>query len=401
MRVINDPVHGFITADGLILKLIDLPIFQRLRRIKQLALVEYIYPSANHTRFSHALGAMHLMSRALNSLRSKKIRISEAEYEASLSAILLHDIGHTPFSHTLEAVLLTNIKHEAVSLKLMRRLNQDLGGALDLALKIFENQYERAFFYQLISGQFDTDRLDYLARDAYFTNVQEGKLNLDRLLLNLNVIDDQLVIEEKGKYTLEHFLNARRLMYWQVYFHKTNIAMEALLQNIIKRVKVLYAETPQISMTQALNDFFRHTSANPNLILNEELLDYSLALDDYDIWHLIKSNTQNDDFCLSQLCRCLIKRKVFKTLIYDEPFETDFITETVDKIQKQHGLSAAEVPYFYKLGALENTFYTTQNNQIFIKVNDKTSLPFNKIADFQYITSLLQIRKKYYFVYPK
>ncbi|MBA4055305.1 MAG: phosphohydrolase, partial [Marivirga sp.] len=255
-KIINDPVYGFITIPGeLIFDIVSHPYFQRLRHIKQLGLTDYVYPAALHTRFQHALGAMHLMSKALDTLRFKGIEISEAEYEASQLAILLHDIGHGPFSHALEDSFLPEINHESLSYLFMERLNTEFGGALALTLKIFRNSYKRKFFHQLISSQLDIDRLDYLKRDSFFTGVQEGTIGVDRIISMLNIHRDQLVVEEKGIYSIESFLNARRLMYWQVYLHKTTVSTERMLVNLIRRAQALVRAGEQLSASTSLFTF--------------------------------------------------------------------------------------------------------------------------------------------------
>ena len=316
----------------------------------------------------------------------------------------MHDIGHSPFSHALEKVILPNITHEQISLAMMRILNQKYDHKLDLAISIFENKYPRYFFHQLVSGQFDVDRLDYLARDCYFTNVKEGKLGIHRLLLTLNVIQERLVIEEKSKYTLEHFLNARRLMYWQVYYHKTNIAIENLLKKIMLRLQYLLIGKVPVHANEPLAFFLQNTDIQTNYLFDyqesEYLINLYTQLDDYDIWTMIKANLQHSDFCLKTLTRQLLYRKCFKSILFNRPFEKTFIESYVKEIVKKYAISSEESIYFYQTGTISNTFYTKKEDQIFIQTGENSFLPFEKIDSFQHIKDLLKIKEKYYFVFP-
>jgi len=288
-KIINDPVYGFIKIPGeLIFDIIEHPWFQRLRHVKQLGLTDFVYPSAQHTRFQHALGALHLMGRVLDSLRSKGIAINDKEYEASLIAVLLHDIGHGPFSHALEDSLLTGIRHESLSYLFMQQLNKQLNGSLDLALKIFRNGYERKFFNQLIASQLDIDRLDYLMRDCFFSGVPEGTIGVDRIIAMLTVHNDQLVVEEKGIYSIENFLNARRLMYWQVYLHKTTVSAERMVVNLIKRAQHLVKAGEQVPASEALHYFLKHNATLQDFKEKPEMLNLIGKLDYQEIWRTTK-----------------------------------------------------------------------------------------------------------------
>ena len=311
-KIFNDPVYGFITIPSeLILGLIDHPFFQRLRRIRQLGLSDFVYPGALHTRFHHALGAMHLMSLVLDNLRGRDIPVSDQEYEASQIAILLHDIGHGPFSHSLEFNLLHNVSHEELTKLLFHHLNQQLDGQLTLAEKIFNGQYKRKFFHQLVSSQLDIDRLDYLRRDSFFTGVSEGTIGSDRIIKMLIVKNDQLLVEEKGIYSIENFLDARRLMYWQVYLHKTSLSAEQMLVQIIKRAKDLIQEQTKLVINYPLEPFMTN-KIDLNTIRESHYLEAFARLDDYDIWTAIKSWVRNPDKVLSTLCQLLLDRKLFK-----------------------------------------------------------------------------------------
>jgi HD superfamily phosphohydrolase len=298
-KILNDPVYGFITIPSeLIFAIIDHPFFQRLRRIKQLGLTDFVYPGALHTRFHHALGAMHLMNITLDNLRIKGTEISDQEYEAALISILLHDIGHGPFSHALEYGLLKGIPHEELSLLTIELLNQEFSGRLDLVLRIFKNQYERKFFHQLVSSQLDIDRLDYLQRDCFFTGVSEGTIGADRIIKMMDVKNDQIVIEEKGIYSIENFLSARRLMYWQVYLHKTTVSAEKMLINLILRAKDLRQSGTKFYLTESFDFFLTQNLTIQDFKENPHLLKLFLEMDDFDIWGAIKLWKNHPDYVL-------------------------------------------------------------------------------------------------------
>src|SRR3990170_2393779 len=321
-KIINDPVYGFITIPSeLIADIISHPYFQRLRHIKQLGLTDYVYPGALHTRFQHALGAMHLMGKVLDNLRTKGIEISNEECEASQIAILLHDIGHGPFSHTLEEVLLSGIKHESLSYLFIDKLNDEFNGALRLTIEIFRNTYQRKFFHQLISSQLDIDRLDYLTRDCFFTGVLEGTIGVDRIIAMLIVHRDQLVVEEKGIYSIENFLNARRLMYWQVYLHKTSVSAERMLVNIIRRAQVLVRADEALPASDTLRKFLQKQMTLNDFRENESTLASFGRLDDNDIWGALKFWQHHSDTILAMLSKMLLERNLFKVKLSLEPIK--------------------------------------------------------------------------------
>nr|HAD49848.1 phosphohydrolase [Algoriphagus sp.] len=320
-KILNDPVYGFITIPSeLIFTIIDHPYFQRLRRIKQLGLTDFVYPGALHTRFHHALGAMHLMSITLDNLRNKGTEISDPEYEAALIAILLHDIGHGPFSHALEYSLLKSVPHEELSLLIIELLNQELSGKLDLTLRIFKNQYERKFFHQLVSSQLDIDRLDYLQRDCFFTGVSEGTIGADRIIKMMDVKDDQVVIEEKGIYSIENFLSARRLMYWQVYLHKTTVSAEKMLINLIQRAKDLKIRGANFPISEEFDYLLGNEHTLQDFQSNPDLLKIFLELDDLDLWGAIKLWKKSDDYVLRSISRMFLTRNLFKISLKNDPF---------------------------------------------------------------------------------
>jgi HD superfamily phosphohydrolase len=321
-KIINDPVHGFIhTKFDIILDLINHPYFQRLRNIVQLGLTNYVYPGANHSRFHHALGAFHLMQEALKNLREKGIEITEKEEEAACIAILLHDIGHGPFSHTLEHSILKGISHEEISLYLMKQLNISFNGGLTLAIEMFQNRYERKFFFQLISSQLDVDRLDYLSRDSFFTGVKEGKVNVDRILKMLHVKDNQLVVEEKGALSIESYLIARKIMYWQVYIHKTVLSVEQMLVQLFRRIEDLKAENVFITAHNSL-DFFLNN--NGKLDLNEQVIGAFIKISDSDIWHLLKQLQSSEDTILNFLSNAIMNRKLLKSKSSVDSFDQKY-----------------------------------------------------------------------------
>ena len=332
-KIINDPVYGFINIPGdLIFDLIENPWFQRLRNIRQLGLTSFVYPGANHSRFQHCLGAMHLMEMAISTLRSKGTYISPEEEEAVFCAILLHDSGHGPFSHALENSIISGITHEDLSLLLMKELNERFGGRLELAIEIFKGNYKRRFLHDLIAGQIDMDRLDYLRRDSFFTGVIEGSVGSDRIIRMLNVVNDELVVDEKGIYSLEKFLIARRLMYWQVYMHKTVIASETLLVNVLKRAKQLASEGRDLYATPALR-FFLYNSIGPEDLLQEGTFTPGLIaanftrLDDTDIYVAAKYWADDSDKILAELAGRLMQRNLFAVELQDKPFSDERIEE--------------------------------------------------------------------------
>ncbi len=335
-KIINDPVHGFINIPHEILfDVIEHPYFQRLRRISQTGLLNLIFPGATHTRFHHALGAMHLMFTALETLKLKGVQISKEEEKAALLAILLHDIGHGPFSHALENMLMDDWHHEKLSLLLMNKMNEEFNGELSMAIQMFQGKYSRKFFNQLISSQLDVDRLDYLKRDSFYTGVSEGNVNAQRIISMMNVSADELVIDAKGIYSIENFLTARMFMYWQVYYHKTSVLAEFLLVKILARAKYLVSQGQKLPTSENLG-YFLHKNEFEKA--TEEDIQRFTELDDNDMIQAIKFWTKNEDVVLSYLCKCIIQRKFPKTLISSKPFEAEFIEDKVRRTNLKFGL---------------------------------------------------------------
>ena len=395
----NDPIYGFIAIQSeLILQLINHPYFQRLRRISQMGLSSLVYPGAHHTRFEHAIGAMHIMQNAITVLTSKGIKISMEEQEAMQIAILLHDIGHGPFSHATEKALLPGVHHEEVSIRVIKMLNKEFDGALDLALQIFRNEYPRKFMHQLVSGQVDVDRLDYLKRDSFYTGVTDGNINTDRIVAMMNVAEERLVFESKGVHSLEKFLLARRLMYWQVYLHKTSLAAELILIKTLTRFRVLLESGNETIMdTHVLYPFFKIDKDTP---LNESILSKYLILDDSDVLSLLKSWVHHEDIVLSSLSKQLINRNLPKVKLQSIPFEEKAL-EKKKKRLKHTNLSATILDNFVFTGSVSNQTYISDQAQILLQ---ETSGKINSIAksidylDFEQFSKPIH---KYYLCYPK
>lgn len=401
-KIINDPVYGFITIPSeLIFDIIQHPYFQRLRRIKQLGLSDFVYPGALHTRFHHALGAMHLMSITLDNLRSKGNEISAEEYEASLVAILLHDIGHGPFSHTLEFSLMNGISHEQLSLLLIGKLNGYLHGKLDLTLKIFRNEYHRPFFHQLVASQLDIDRLDYLRRDSFFTGVSEGTIGADRIIKMLDIKDEKLVVEEKGIYSIENFLNARRLMYWQVYLHKTSVAAEKMLVKLVSRAKWLVRQGVNVKATPAFSIFLEREVKFEDLQEDAGLLDVFASLDDYDIWGSVKFWVSHDDTVLSMLSSMLLQRKLFQVKLANEDFDPKHVSHLKAKIQQTFGLNEQDSAFFISQGSISNKAYIAEGESINVVTKAGELVDVATASDLPNITAMSKIVKKYYLCWPK
>lgn len=400
-KIINDPVYGFITIPSeLIFDVISHPWFQRLRYIKQLGLTDFVYPAAQHTRFQHALGAMHLMVQALDNLRNKGVEISNEEYEASVLCVLLHDIGHGPLSHTLEDSLLGGIKHESISYLFMQGLNREFNGALTLSLKIFQNTYKRKFFHQLVSSQLDIDRLDYLKRDSFFTGVVEGTIGVDRIISMLTIHRDQLVVEEKGIYSIESFLNARRLMYWQVYLHKTTISAERMVVNLIKRAQYLVKSGEHLQASEALLTFLRHSYTIENFNNSQKTLELYGQLDDHDIWGGIKLWKQHPDYILSSLSKMLVERKLFKIKLSTDPIKKDQLEKIKTGVMKTFGILKAESSYFFSHGSVTNEAYT-EGQKINILTKQGELLDIAQASDLPNIKAISKIVKKNYLCWPK
>jgi uncharacterized protein len=401
-KILNDPVYGFINIpNDLIFDIIEHRYFQRLRRIKQLGLTDFVYPGALHTRFHHALGAMHLMSRALISMRGKDIEINDQEYEAALIAILLHDLGHGPFSHTLEFSLFKDIRHEQVSLWMMERLNKHFNGKLELAIKIFKDEYERPFFHQMVSSQLDIDRLDYLKRDSFFTGVQEGSIGSERIIKMLNVSEGNLVVEEKGIYSIENFLSARRLMYWQVYLHKVAVSAEVMLIELIKRAKKLTQKGEKLIATPALAIFLEQDITASDFQDDQDILEVYSMLDDNDIWGSIKFWQEHDDFVLRTLSQMLLGRRLFGIEFSNDAFSTDQKTELIAKAQKHFNISEKEASYFVKKGTVSNSAYIVSGQSINILMKTGEVIDVVDATDLPNIKAMSKIVKKHYLCAPK
>lgn len=400
LKIFNDPIYGFITIpNSLIFDLIQHKYFQRLRRITQMGLSYLVYPGAHHTRFHHALGSMHLMQKAINVLRFKGVSISKDEESGLLIAILLHDIGHGPFSHAMEHSIVNDISHEEISLQFMKKLNDEFNGSLTLAISIFKSEYPRKFMCQLISSQLDMDRADYLKRDSFYTGVAEGNINSERLITMLNVVDDELVVEEKGIYSVEKFLVARRFMYWQVYLHKTGIAAEQLLTRILKRAKELVQQGEKLSCSEPLN-FFLTSEVNLSSFDNNTLAIFA-KLDDYDIVAAMKVWRNNKDFVLSNLCQMILDRDLLKIKIKNKPIKISELQMHHNALMHKHGVSKEEADYFVFSGEITNVAYQSKKQHINIQLKSGKIKDIVKASDQLNLKALSKPVTKYYMCYPK
>lgn len=401
-KIINDPIYGFITVkDPLIYELIDHPYFQRLRRISQLGLTYLVYPGAYHTRFHHAIGAMHLMGRAIYTLRQKGHEITPEEERGVLIAILLHDVGHGPFSHALEHTLIPGVSHEALSLKIMEELNQEFDGALTLAIDIFTNNHPKAFLHQLISSQLDMDRLDYLRRDSFYSGVTEGSVNSERLLTMLNVKDDQLVVDSKGIYSVEKFLVARRLMYWQVYMHKTVLSAEFMLVNILKRAKYLANQGVELTGTQALKHFLHADYTWNDFEENPAILKKFLELDDFDVMSGIKDWTNHNDLILSDLSSRIINRNLLKIRLQETPFEEEMAEKMAEGIRNQYGFTQGEERYMLIVDKVKNHAYNNKKGHINLLYKDGHTSDISTAADQMTINALSEPVERHFICFPR
>ncbi|MTI21372.1 HD domain-containing protein, partial [Fulvivirga sp. RKSG066] len=380
---------------------IEHPFFQRLRRIKQLGLTDLVYPGALHTRFHHAVGAMHLMTRALEILRSKGVEISDHEYESAQIAILLHDMGHGPFSHALEYSLMPGVQHESISFQFMKYLNKEFNGALSTTLKMFQNTYERKFFHQLVSSQLDMDRLDYLKRDSFFTGVSEGAIGLDRIISMLNVVHDQIVVEEKGIYSIENFLNARRLMYWQVYLHKASVSAEKMLINLIVRAKELGASGHDIFATDAFKTFLTENISIEDFQQKPELLETFGNLDDYDIWTSIKIWSKSSDKILRLLSNSILQRNLFRIKLNNESLSRKELEVIRKKIMQEYDLLKSDARFLLAYGEVTNKAYIAEGQKINILTKKGHVKDIAQAADLPNITAMSKIVKKHYLCCPK
>ena len=400
LKIVNDPIYGFITIpSALIFDLIEHPYFQRLRRISQMGMSYLVYPGAHHTRFHHALGAMFLMQKAVQVLKSKGVAISEQEKEALLVAILLHDIGHGPFSHAMEHSIVENISHEEISLLFMEELNTIFNGSLTLAITIFKNQYHRKFLHQLISSQLDMDRLDYLRRDSFYTGVSEGSVNSERLIAMLHVKNDLLVVEEKGIYSVEKFIIARRLMYWQVYLHKTGLVAEQLLMRLLKRAKVLTHSGETLESSLALSYFLKNAVTQEDFTLS--VLEKFSKLDDYDIIGAMKSWQYHSDFVLKTLSIMLLNRDLLKIEIQHKEISKHKISDKIKLVMQQFNLNEDQASYFVFSDSISNQAYRMDNDTINLVTKAGEVIDVAKASDQLNIEALSKKVTKYYLCYPK
>ena len=401
-KILNDPVYGFITVPSeLLFDLIDHPYFQRLRRIKQLGLTEMVYPGALHTRFHHALGAMHLMNTALTTLKSKNNEINDSEHEASLIAILLHDIGHGPFSHALETAIFQEVHHEHLSLHIMHMLNEAFDGRLSLAIRIFKGTYERKFFHQLVSSQLDVDRLDYLNRDSFYTGVYEGKIGADRIIKMLDVANDKLVVEEKAIYSIENFLVSRRLMYWQVYLHKTVISAENMVLRVVQRARELLQQGVEVPASPCLRFFLASNLTLADFEKDNSILERFVSLDDHDIWSGIKEWASHPDFILSFLATSILNRRLFKVIISTQPIEEDMLLGLSELVQEHFKVREEDVKYLVISGKISNNAYQAEGHSIEILTKTGYVVDAAEASDLPNIRALSNKVEKYYVCYPK
>ena len=400
IKIFNDPIYGFISVNNeLIFKLIEHPYFQRLRRISQMGLSYLVYPGAHHTRFHHALGCGFLMKKAIETLRLKDVEISKEEEEALYIAILLHDIGHGPFSHALENSIVENIQHEEISLKFMEFLNIEFEGKLTLAIEIFTGNYQRKFMHQLISSQLDMDRLDYLKRDSFYSGVAEGNINAERLITMLYVKNDSLVIEGKGIYSVEKFIVARRLMYWQVYLHKTGLAAESVLVKILKRARELTKKGVNLHSSKLLKHFLNTSIDGDNF--DDKELDLFSKLDDFDVISAVKMWVDHDDFVLSYLCNSIINRKLPKVIMQIDNFTDDFKKKIEDKILEKYPVKEEDLSYLIFSGKVKNQAYNTHTEQINILYKNGEIRDIADASDNLSIQALSKTVTKYFICYPK
>ncbi|WP_396137591.1 HD domain-containing protein [Flavobacterium sp.] len=400
LKIFNDPIYGFITIpNALIYDLIQHPYFQRLRRISQMGMSYLVYPGAHHTRFHHALGCLHIMQKAVETLKFKGVSISQEEEDALYVAILLHDIGHGPFSHAMEHSIVEEVHHEELSLLFMEELNKEFDGKLSLAIQVFKGDYPRKFMLQLISSQLDMDRMDYLKRDSFYSGVAEGNINSDRLIQMMNVQNDVLVIEEKGIYSVEKFLVARRLMYWQAYLHKTSVVAELILTKILKRAKELTESGIELPCSASLHFFMVNKISLVDFDKNS--LDKFSYLDDFDIMGAIKTWQFNDDFVLQNLCRMVLNRDLLKIQITDVKPDKERLLAIKNEFMKSASISENEAAYFVFKGKLKNQAYSKSSEPIYILKKDKTIEDVVAASDQMYLKALSKEVTKYYICFPK
>ncbi|MEC7265664.1 MAG: HD domain-containing protein [Bacteroidota bacterium] len=399
LNVFNDPIYGFIgTPNELIFRLISHPYFQRLRRISQMGMSYMVYPGAHHTRFHHALGSMHLMTKAIQVLKVKEVEITSEEENGLLCAILLHDIGHGPFSHALEGFVVKDLSHEKISLLFMKELNDEFDGQLDIAISIFKGDYPKPFLNQLVSSQLDMDRLDYLKRDSFYSGVTEGNINSERLISMLNVVDGNLVVEEKGIYAVEKFLMARRFMYWQVYLHKTGLVAEQLLVRIMQRARLLLKQGSELSASKPLLFFLNQ---NGILTFDRQILKTFSELDDVDIMSALKNWSNHEDFVLSKMCGMLLDRRLLHVKIKDQQTATQKLNQKLLEIVQKYDLSQEEAANFVFEGEISNKAYNQKQQAIYILKKSGRITDVLKESDQLSLKALSKTVTKYYSCYPK
>ena len=399
-KIINDPVFGFINIpNDFLYDIIQHPYFQRLSRIKQLGLSSFVYPGAQHTRLQHSLGAMHLMSEAITQLRQEGHEITKEESEAVRASILLHDIGHGPFSHTLEHSLVNGVNHEELSLWMMQKINREFEGKLEMTLDIFTNNYPRKFLHQLVSSQLDMDRLDYLSRDSFYSGVSEGIIGAARIIKMLNIHNDQLVVEAKGIYSIEKFLVARRLMYWQVYLHKTSVAAEKMLMNILKRAKELANRNIELFASPALHYFLYNEVAKQHFTDSEEALQHFAMLDDSDVICAIKVWSMHPDVVLSTLCKSFTDRRLFKVEIGTKPIEAEKRQNQLKQYMSHFNVSVEDASYFMGEEIVSTDTYSPEDDNINILYKDGTIKDIADASDMLNIAVLTKKVEKYYYCY--
>ncbi len=401
-KIINDPVFGFINIPkGLIMNVVTHPMVQRLHRIKQLGLSSMVYPGAQHTRFQHSLGAFFLMTEAIHSLRRKGVEITDHEAESVKIAILLHDVGHGPFSHVLENTIVPNVHHEEISLLMMERMNREMHGQLDLAIRIYKDEYEKRFLHQLVSSQLDMDRLDYLRRDSFYTGVTEGNIGSARIIKMLDVKDDHLVVESKGIYSIENFLTSRRLMYWQVYLHKTSVACEKMINNTLLRAKELVRQGADLYASPALRYFLYDDITRDTFFNDERCLDTFAQLDDNDIWCALKVWSNHEDKVLATLSSGLVNRRLFKVEMSPKPFTRQYKAEITERICNTLGISKKEAAYLFCTSTQEKDMYSAADDHIEILYNDGTTRDIAEASDMFNLSLLQKKVKKYVICYHR
>ena len=402
-KIINDPVFGFIRIPrGVLLDIVKHPLFQRLNRINQLGLASVVYPGARHTRFQHSLGAFHLMSEAVLSLQQKGQFIFDSEAEAVLAAILMHDIGHGPFSHVLENTLISGISHEDLSLMMMEQINRDMNGQLNLAISIFKDEYPKRFLHQLISSQLDMDRLDYLRRDSFYTGVTEGNIGSARIIKMLNVVDDSLVVEHKGIYSLENYLTTRRLMYWQVYLHKTTVACEKVLVNVLRRAKHLTREGHEVFASPALA-YFLHNDVDADWFRHhDDALRMYEELDDSDIWSAMKAWRHDDDKILSTLACDMLDRHIFHVEVSEAPVAEEYIAKKAQTIAEAMGIGIEDARrYMMSVNTIQKDMYNVDDDSIAVLYKDGTIKDVSEASELLNVQLLSKKIRKYYLCYQR